>query len=151
MSEKSMWTLIVLAGLALAGVFAWRKGLFNKVFAAAPPRAVGYPVPFAGGLGPQEQGPAGAAGGSGGSTYGKVCNAVYSTGGKLAAMSGDPRAQAAGVVAQVGGPAICAAHEWVAGKAVQGVKAVGSGVVTGAKATGSAAKSVFNNTIGKLF
>jgi hypothetical protein len=164
MSEKNLATLLIIAGLVLVGILAWRKGLLTRVFGPWGTTTVGYPQPFAGGLGPAELGPA--APGGGGSTYSKACNYVYSTVGKAAQGAPDPRAQAAGVAAQVGGPAICAAHEWVADKVWDGtkwvakgtastVKAVGSGVATGAKAVGSGvatgAKAAWNNTLGKLF
>jgi hypothetical protein len=139
-SEKGLWTAIVLAALAFAGVLAWRRGVFTRLF---PPPATpkgGYPQPFAGGVAPTEIS-------DNRSTYQKACSAIYQTGGKVAMTAPDPRAQAAGMVAQVGGPAICAGQEWVARQAASGVKQVAGGVAGLASSSGRAVSSF----VGGLF
>jgi len=137
-----MWTLIVLAGVALLGVVAWRRGIFKRLLgpSVSGPQLGGYPQGFAGGVGPNEQG----ANVGGQSAYGKVCNQVYRAGGQAAMSAPDPRVQVAGAAAQLAGPAICASHEYVADKVWDGSKWV-------AKNTASAAKSLYDNTLGKLF
>ena len=154
MKDDGIVMLIVLAGLALLGIFAWRRGVFTGMF-APPGQLGGYPQPFPGGLGPREQGPAGAAGGDTRSTFQKVCSGTLQAAGKVGMTTPDPRLQAAGAVAQVGGPAICAVHEYAAELAWDGTKYVAKGTASAAKSTGKAvggaAKSVWNNTLGKLF
>lgn len=143
--NSGIWALLVVAGLALVGVVLWRKGVFSNVsqWLGAPPAgynpAIGMPV------GPTEPG---AAAPQGGSAYGRVCNAAYSTVGKSLSQAPDPRAAAAGVVTQAAGPLVCAAQEYVGGKVIKGtvstVKTAGGAVKDGAKAA-------WNNTIGKIF
>lgn len=139
MSEKTIWTLIVVSGLALLGVLAWRRGLFAKVF---PPPKLGQQLPFPGGIGANEYAAASPSGGK--LTYGQACTAIYQTAGKVAIAVGDPATKVGGAAAVLGGPAICAGQEYVAGKVWDGSKWVAS-------STASAAKSAWNNTIGKLF
>lgn len=141
MSEKTLWTLIVLAAVALVGILAWRRGLFAKVF--PPPNVPG--LPFPGGLGPKEMGPPAV-------TFGSVCNAAYSTVGRAASQAPDPRVAAGGVAAQTLGPVICATHEYVAGKVWDGSKWVAKNAIApGAKGVAKAGEKVWNATLGKIF
>lgn len=139
MSDRSLWTMILIAAAALLAVLAWRKGLLARVF---PPPNLGQPMPFPGGISPTEYGPASPSGGM--SKYGTVCNSVYQTSGTIAMSSGHPGAMAGGAVAKAGAPAICAAQEWAVKSTVGAVKAGASGVASGAK-------SAWKNTLGRIF
>lgn len=135
--DSGLVTLVVVVGLALLGFVLWKKGVFGK-FAAFLAPATGKPPNqaqgVAGGIGPNEYGPAAP---QGGSAYGRVCNEFHARTGQVLVQTQDPRAQAAGIVTQVGGPLFCAGTEYAAEKAWQGTKYVGT-------KTADAAKSLWN-------